>query len=47
MGVTEEPVIHREEAVGIMFTITDMRKTLLRIEKLLGDDGEETEEEAE
>jgi hypothetical protein len=45
--MTEEATIHRGEAVGIMFTITDIRKTLLRIERLLGDDGEEEEEEAD
>ena len=42
--MAEEAIIDRAEAIGIMFTITDIRETLLRIEKLLENNGEEEEQ---
>jgi hypothetical protein len=40
-----EPVIHREEAVGMLFTITDINVKLARIISLLrGEDDREEEE---
>jgi hypothetical protein len=46
-GGLMEPVIDRGEAVGLLFTVTDILETLRRIELLLRDDGEteETDEE--
>jgi len=41
----DEPVIYREEAVALLFTVTVVVATLLSIERLLkDDDGEETDE---
>jgi hypothetical protein len=43
-GIGPEPVIHREEAVGLMFTVTDILDEVRAIRELLeGDDGEEEE----
>ena len=37
---------HREEAVGLLFNVSDIVSTLVRIETLLGgDDGEEEDDE--
>ena len=42
----DEPVRHREEAVGLLFNVSDIVSTLVRIETLLGgDDGEEEDDE--
>jgi hypothetical protein len=42
----DEPVIYREEAVGLLFNVSDIMNTLVRIERLLGgDDGEEEDDE--
>jgi hypothetical protein len=38
-----EPLIERSEIVALLFNVSDINNTLLRIEKLLEDDGE-TEE---
>ena len=38
-----EPVIERDEVVALLFNVSDIAATLLRIEDLLEDDGE-TEE---
>ncbi len=41
----DEPVVSRDEAVGLLFTVSDISQTLIRIENLLGgDDGEEADE---
>jgi hypothetical protein len=41
-----EPVIHRDELVGLLFTVNDIAKSLARIEELLrGDDGLEEPDE--
>jgi hypothetical protein len=43
-----EPVVHREEAVGLMFLWADILGEVRRIRRLLeGDDGEEEEEDLE
>lgn len=39
-----EAVIHREEVVGLLFTLNDILISLQRIEGLLGDDEEEDDE---
>ena len=39
-----EPVIHREEVVGLLFTMHDILAWLYRIEGLLADDEEEDDE---
>jgi hypothetical protein len=38
-----EPVIERDEAVGLLFNVSDILETLRRIERLLEDDGEAEE----
>jgi len=38
-----EELIERDEIVGLLFTVSDISHTLLRIEVLLGDDDEEAE----
>jgi hypothetical protein len=44
VGIEPEPVIHREEAVSLMFTVTDILGEIRAIRELLeGDDGEEEE----
>jgi hypothetical protein len=41
-----EPVVFREEIVGLLFTLNDVLASLRRIEILLGgDDGEEEADE--
>ena len=42
-----EPVIHREEVVGLLFTVNDMSEALREIRDVLveDDDGEEEEDE--
>ena len=43
----DEPVIDREEVVALRFTLNDISRTPVRIERLLGgDDGEEEEDES-
>jgi hypothetical protein len=41
----EETLIHREEIVALLFNVSDMARSLARIEALLG--GEDDEEEAD
>jgi hypothetical protein len=41
----DEPVIYREEIVALQFTSNDICRTLVRIERLLGDD--DSDEEAD
>ena len=41
----EEPVIHREEVVALLFNVSDIALTLTKIERLLG--GDDAEEEAD
>jgi hypothetical protein len=38
-------VIYRDEAVALLFTMSDVAETLLRIEQLLGDDDAEEDDE--
>ena len=42
-----EPVIHREEVVGLLFTVNDMSEAIREIRDALveDDDGEEEEDE--
>jgi len=41
----DEPVIHRDEAVALRFTVSDIAQTLAKIYALLGgDDAEERDE---
>jgi hypothetical protein len=41
-----EPLIERSEVVGLLFNVSDIADTLLKIERLLGgDDGEEEADE--
>ncbi len=42
----DEPVIHREEAVGPLFNVSELVVTLRRIEVLLEDDDGEEEDES-
>jgi hypothetical protein len=42
----DEPVIHRDEAAALLFNVSDIAKSLRRIEILLGG-GERDEEEAD
>jgi hypothetical protein len=39
----EEPVIHREEVVAVMFMLADAVEHLDQIRRLLGEDEEEAE----
>jgi hypothetical protein len=42
----EEQIISRSEAVALLFRVSDIAETLIRIERLLGgDDGEEEADE--
>jgi len=41
----EEQIVTRREAVALLFKVNDIAETLLRIERLLGDDGGEEEED--
>jgi hypothetical protein len=41
----DEPVIYRDEVVALQFTLNDVSATLLQIERLLGEDEENGEEE--
>jgi len=41
----EEEIISRDETVGLLFKVNDIAETLLRIERLLGDNGGEQEDE--
>ena len=41
----DEPVIYREEVVALQFTLNDISATLLQIERLLGEDEDDGEEE--
>ncbi|MGH3081897.1 MAG: hypothetical protein ACRDNH_12325 [Gaiellaceae bacterium] len=41
----EEPVIHREGVVALLFNVSDIALTLTEIERLLG--GDDAEEEAD
>jgi hypothetical protein len=43
----DEPVIYRDEVVALQFTLNDVSATLLQIERLLGEDEENGEEEAD
>jgi hypothetical protein len=38
-----EPILQRDEAVGLLFNVSDILATLRRIERLLEDDGEAEE----
>jgi hypothetical protein len=38
-----EPLIHRNEIVGLLFNVSDIAVTLTKIERLLGGDDEEEE----
>ena len=40
----EEPIIFREEAAALLFKMSDIAETLVRIEKLLRGDDEEADE---
>jgi hypothetical protein len=41
----EEPVIERAEVVALLFNVSDIARSLARIERLLGeDDGEEEDD---
>jgi hypothetical protein len=41
----EEPVIERAEVAALVFNVSDIAQSMLRIERLLGgDDGEEADE---
>ena len=41
----DEPVISRDEAVALLFTVNDISRTLVAIETLLkGENGEEDDE---
>jgi hypothetical protein len=42
----EQPTIHREEVVGLLFAVNDISRTLSRIEELLRDDDSEEEDDA-
>jgi hypothetical protein len=42
--VQPEPVVYREEAVNMLFTIADISEKLSEIIQLLKEDGEEEEE---
>ena len=45
--VVDEPVIYRQEIVALQFTLNDIARTLVRIERLLGgDDGDEEADES-
>jgi hypothetical protein len=39
-----EPVIHRDEAVGLIFAVSDILENVRAIRRLLEDDGEEEED---
>ena len=39
-----EPVVSRDEAVALLFTVSDILQTLLNIEYLLGGENEERDE---
>jgi hypothetical protein len=41
----DEPVVSREEAVALLFNVTDIVESLRRIEELLRDDDGEEEDE--
>jgi hypothetical protein len=42
--VDDEPVISRDETVALLFNVSDIARSLERIEQLIGrDDGEEEE----
>lgn len=48
LGMNGEPVVYREEAVGLMFAVMSILNELRRIRRLLeGDDGEEVQEDLE
>ena len=42
----DEEVLAREEAVALLFTVNDISRTLLRIERLLEDDDAEEDDES-
>jgi hypothetical protein len=42
----DDPVIHRDEAVGLLFNVSELVVTLRRIELLLEDDDGEEEDES-
>jgi hypothetical protein len=46
--VSFEPIVYREEALGLMFAVTDILDEVRAIRDFLeGDDGEEEEEDLE
>jgi hypothetical protein len=46
--VDAEPVVYREEAVGVMFAVMAILEEVRRVRRLLeGDDGEEVQEDLE
>jgi hypothetical protein len=40
-----EPLIDRDEAVALLFSVHNINETLLRIERLLQEDDDEAEED--
>jgi hypothetical protein len=42
----DEPVVSREEAVALLFNVSDIVESLRRIEELLRDDDGEEEDES-
>jgi hypothetical protein len=45
VDIEPEPVIYREEAAALMFTVTDILGEVRRIRRLLEDDDDGEEEE--
>jgi len=43
--VVDEPVIEREEVVALLFNVSDVQMTLLRVEALLQEDDDEAQED--
>jgi hypothetical protein len=42
-----EPLVDRDEIVGLLFNVSDIAVTLTKIERLLGGEEEDGEEEAD
>jgi hypothetical protein len=40
----DEPVIHRDEVIALLFNVSDIAASLARIEEQLGDGDDEEEE---
>jgi hypothetical protein len=43
--VVDEPLIERAEVVALLFNVSDIHMTLLRVEALLQEDDDEAEED--